>query len=160
MAKILIIYYSKTGNTKAMAEEVSRGAKAVGAEVVLKPVGEASVDELMDADGIVVGSPTYYGHSASPIHEFIERSVKYHGRLAGKVGGAFASSANIGGGTETTILDLLHVMLIHGMIVQGSAGGAHYGPVAINRLDERSKMQCFDLGRAVAALAEKVRLAK
>ena len=76
--------------------------------------------------------------------------------MKGKVGGAFSSSANIGGGNETTILDLLKALLIHGMVVQGMPNGDHYGPVAIGAPDDRAKAQCANFGRAMAELAVKL----
>jgi NAD(P)H dehydrogenase (quinone) len=82
--------------------------------------------------------------------------VKYHGKLAGKVGGAFASSGAIGGGTETTVLDIVQALLIHGMVVQGDPGGAHYGPVAFGAPDDRGRKECEKLGRRVAELAAKL----
>jgi NAD(P)H dehydrogenase (quinone) len=156
MAKILIIYYSKTGNTKAMAEYVSQGVKKAGAEVIMKSVEGAKVEEMLKADGIILGSPTYYGHSSGVMRSFIDKSVKLHGKLEGKVGGAFASSANIGGGNETTVLDIIHAMLIHGMIVQGLSNGDHYGPVSIGEPGDRTKDNCIELGRTVAELANKL----
>jgi len=75
MSKILIIYYSKTGNTKAMADYVAQGAKDAGADVVLKAVKDAKVEEMLDADGIILGSPTYYGHSAGILRSFLDESV-------------------------------------------------------------------------------------
>ena len=91
----------------------------------------SKVDELLKADGIIFGSPNYYGGMAAPVKGFLDESVKFHGELKGKVGGAFSSSANIGGGNETTIMNILKAFLIHGMIVQGTSQGDHYGPVAI-----------------------------
>ena len=156
MARILIVYSTRTGNTEKMARLVAEGAVAAGADVAVKPVEKAEVEELLEADGIILGSPTYYGHSSGAMRRFIDDSVRYHGELAGKVGGAFASSANIGGGNETTILDLLHAMLIHGMIVQGTADGDHYGPVAVGAPDERAAPQCRALGERVALLAARL----
>lgn len=157
MADVLIVYYSRSGNTKRMAECVAEGATTAGADVSLKSVEEASVADLTKADGVILGSPTYYGHSAGILRSFIDESVKYHGQLAGKVGGAFASSANKGGGNETTVLDLLHALLIHGMIVEGTASGDHYGPVSIGSPDEKVEGQCRELGKRVAELAEKLK---
>jgi NAD(P)H dehydrogenase (quinone) len=136
-----------------MAGLVAEGAKAAGADVALKSVEKTEVEELLEADGIILGSPTYYGHSSGPMRTFLDESVRYHGELTGKVGGAFTSSANIGGGNETTILDLLHALLIHGMIIQGTADGDHYGPVAIGAPDDRVEPQCRALGERVAKLA-------
>ena len=157
MSKILIVYYSKTGNTKAMAQYISQGVNDAGSQVILKSVEETSIDDLLTVEGIIIGSPTYYGHSTGEIRSFIDKSVKFHGKLEGKVGGAFASSANIGGGNETAILDILHAMLIHGMIIQGSSSGDHYGPVSIGDPDDRVKDNCIELGYNVAKLANKIK---
>jgi NAD(P)H dehydrogenase (quinone) len=156
MSKIIVLYYSKTGNTKLMAEYVAQGAKKAGAEVVLKAVQDAKVEEMLDADGIILGSPTYYGHSAGILRSFLDESVKLHGKLAGKVGGAFTSSANIGGGNETTVLDIIHALLIHGMIVKGEAKGDHYGPVAIGKPNEKVRERCVLQGKSIAELADKL----
>jgi len=156
MAKILIVYFSKTGNTKEMAEFVQEGAVGAGAETELKDVEDASIDDLTGADGIIIGSPTYYGLPAAEIKKLLDESVEYHGRLEGKAGGAFASAGNIGGGNETTVLSILEALLIHGMVVQGTSRGDHYGPVSIGAPDERVKKQCAALGKRVAELAAKL----
>ena len=142
MAKVLVVYFTRTGNTKAMAEIVADAAEREGAEVILKDVEETKPDELLAYDAIVAGSPTYYGGMAGKLKDFFDSSVAHHGKLSGKVGAAFSSSANIGGGNETTVLDILHVMLVHGMIVQGTAEGDHYGPISIDTPDDRAKTQC------------------
>ena len=154
MAKILVVCFSQGGNTRRMAEEVAAGAKADGAEVDLKEVEDTTPESLLDYDGIIAGSPTYYGLMCAEMKQLFDESVKFHGELTGKVGGAFSSAANIGGGNETTVLSILQAMLIHGMIVQGSASGDHYGPVAISAPDERALGMCRDLGARVAALAD------
>lgn len=154
MAKMLICYYSRTGHTEHMARAVADGAAGVaGAEAVVKAVADVEARELLDYDAVVLGSPTYYGSMAAELKKLLDESVAFHGQLAGKVGGAFSSSANVGGGNETTVLDILKALLIHGMVIQGSAGGDHYGPVAIGDVDDRSKGECRKLGRAVAELA-------
>jgi len=156
MSKIGVSYYSRSGNTQKMAEFVSQGVKEEGVEVELKRIEDTTLEDLLAWDGIIVGSPTYYGGAAAPVKDLFDRSVKYHGRLEGKVGGAFASSANIGGGNETTILSLLQMMLIHGMIIQGSSKGDHYGPVSIEKPDERVRVQCKALGKKIARLVKKL----
>lgn len=159
MAKLLVAYYSRSGNTEKMAEAVAAGAKQIsGVEVALRPVGEVTPDDLLGMDGIIMGSPVYYGTMAAELKSLIDESVKHHGKLTGKVGGAFASSGGPGGGNETTVLDIVKAMLVHGMIVQGDAQGDHYGPIAVGAPDERSRKECDKLGRRVAELA--ARLAK
>lgn len=156
MAKILVSYFSAGGNTEKMALEVVEGIKEAGEEALLKKVGETTPEDLLAADGIIMGSPTYYGQPAAPIKELLDRSVKYHGKLSGKVGGAFSSAANIGGGNETTILAILQMFLIHGMIIEGDASGDHYGPVAIDEPDSRTVKQCRRLGKRTALLCRKL----
>ncbi len=156
MAKVLVVYYSRSGNTEKMAQLVAEGAESKGAQVKLKSVQEVMVDELLDYDALIVGSPTYYGTMAAELKALFDESVKFHGKLEGKVGAAFASAANIGGGNETTILEILHVMLVHGMIIQGIPRGDHYGPVSIGTPDERASKQSIRLGERVAVLAEKL----
>jgi len=102
MAKVLVIYYSRSGNTKRLAESVLEGIKKEAVEAVIKDVRDVDVDELLKYDGIVIGSPTYYGTMSAEIKRLLDDSVKFHGKLDGKVGAAFSSSANIGGGNETT----------------------------------------------------------
>ena len=154
MKKILVVYYSRGGNTKSMAESVAEGIRKEGLDAVLKDVLDVAVDELLDYDGFAVGSPTYYGSMAAQIKQLFDDSVKLHGKLDAKAGAAFASSANIAGGNETTILDIINAMLIHGMIVQGDPKGDHYGPVAIGAPDERSVNECLRMGSRLARLVK------
>lgn len=156
MPKVLIIYYSRTGNTKAMATAVEEGVKSEGLDVQLKDVKDVSPRELLDYEGIIIGSPTYYGTMAGQMKLLLDESVKYHGKLAGKVGGAFSSSGILGGGNETTVLDILKALLIHGMIIQGSSMGPHYGPVAIGKPDTGSRNQCIELGKRIAQLVKRL----
>jgi len=156
MAKLLIVYYSRTGNTKAMAELIAEGARSAGADVILKTVAETKVADLLAADAIIMGSPTYYGTMAAELKKLFDESVSRHGKLDGKVGGAFSSSANIGGGNETTVLDILKAMLIHGMVVKGDPQGDHYGPVAIGAPDKRSSDECRRHGQRISELAKQL----
>jgi len=156
MAKILISYFSSTGNTKKMAELIASGAEKGGGEVAVKSIAETSAAELLDYDAIIIGSPTYYGAPAAEVRKLFDDSVKYHGQLEGKVGAAFTSSANIGGGNETTIMAIVQSMLIHGMIVRGNSKGDHYGPVSVNAPDARVEKQCRELGRRTAELAARL----
>ena len=156
MAKVLVVYYSRSGNTEKMAKLVAEGVESGGAEVVVKRVQDTPVDELLDYDGIISGSPTYYGSMAWEMKKLLDDSVKFHGELDGKVAGAFTSAANIGGGNETTILDMLNGWLIHGMIVQGDPQGDHYGRVSVNAPDARVEKQCRRMGERFAALVKKV----
>ncbi|NVM04350.1 MAG: flavodoxin family protein [Candidatus Helarchaeota archaeon] len=154
MAKILIVYYSRTGNTEKMAKLIKDGVLSEGVDAELKKVKDTTINDLLSSDGIIMGSPTYYGTMAAELKKLIDDSVSHHGSLDGKVGAAFSSSANVGGGNETTVLDILKAMLIHGMIVQGDPKGDHYGPVSINAPDKRSASMCTKLGVRTAKLVK------
>lgn len=154
--KALVAYYSRSGNTKRMAEEIAGGLKAEGMQVELKKVTEVAAGDLVNYEVIIFGSPTYYGTMAYEMKKLLDESVQWHGQLDGKIGAAFSTAANIAGGNETTILDILNAFLIHGMIIQGDPHGDHYGPVAINNPDERSLKECKRLAKRITELAKKL----
>ena len=156
MAKVLITYYSRSGNTEKMAKKIDETIKEEGVQTVLKNVQNVKANDLKNYEGIVIGSPTYYGTMAWEIKKLLDESVSLHGSLKGKVGGAFSSAANIGGGNETTITNILNAMLIHGMIIQGEPQGDHYGPVSIGSPDSRAFKCCERLGKNIANLVKKL----
>ncbi len=94
---ILVVYDSKTGNTEKMAKAVAKGAQETGAKIVLKRAENVKNQDFEDADGILMGSPTYFGQMSAKLKHIIDDSIGVHTRLTGKVGGAFTSS----GGTAT-----------------------------------------------------------
>jgi NAD(P)H dehydrogenase (quinone) len=158
MAKILIAYHSQTGNTEKMAFAVAEGAKQVkGTEVMVKNVDQTSNDDLLLMDGIIIGSPTYYGLMSGKIKTFFDKSVEIHGKLAGKVGAAFTSSGGTASGAETTLLSILKAMLVHGMIVQGRHDDKHYGAAAVEKPNKKEIEMCKRLGKRTAELVLKVR---
>ena len=152
MPKALVIYSSRSGHTKRMAEAVAQGIEGTKVSVTLAPVDEANVDDLKDAQAIVLGSPCYYGCMSAEMKQFLDDSVKLHGKLSGKVGGAFASSGMLGGGNETTVRGLIDALMIHGMVVQGNARIGHYGPVAVGDPDENAINECTTYGKALGEL--------
>ena len=154
--KVLIVYDSRTGNTEEMAFAVSKGIEENGLEPILKKVDEASVDDLPNVKALILGSPVYYGLPTGKIKEFIDESVKYHGKLTHLVGGAFCSAGGTHTGSETTILALLEAMLVHGMIVQGNPHGNHYGPAAVGSPDDKALEHCKKLAERVANLVKKL----
>jgi len=156
MAKGIVIYYSRTGNTKEMAEIIAKSMNDTGLQTDCKSVDKVGADDLLGYDAIVIGSPTYYGNMAGPIKELIDETVTFHGKLDGKVGASFSSAANIGGGNETTIMGIIEAMLIAGMVVQGDPKGDHYGPVSIGKPDDRVSRQCERRGKRIAELTKKM----
>jgi NAD(P)H dehydrogenase (quinone) len=157
LVKILVTYYSKSGHTEKMAKAVGEGVSSVnGVDVNVKKIEDVKLDELLSYDGLIVGSPTYYGLPAAPVKRLFDESVKHHGKLEGKVGGAFSSSNLVGGGNETTIMGILQAMLVHGFIIQGRPNKDHYGAVSVGAPDEKALENCRELGQRVALLAKKV----
>ncbi|MET3612495.1 NAD(P)H dehydrogenase (quinone) [Rhizobium aquaticum] len=141
MAKVLVLYYSAYGHIETMAYAVAEGAKSAGAEVTVKRVPElvseevakasyykldqaapiATVDELAEYDAIIVGAGTRYGTVASQMRNFWDQTggLWFNGKLVGKVGSMFTSTATQHGGQETTIMGFIPTFLHHGMMYVG-----------------------------------------
>lgn len=107
MVKILIIYHSQGGNTKAMARAVADGAAtAPGVEAILKPATEATVEDLLACDGLAIGSPEYFGFMAGLVKDFFDRTyepARSDRRVFKKPYVAFVSAGNDGRGTAAGI---------------------------------------------------------
>ncbi|MGF6113425.1 NAD(P)H:quinone oxidoreductase [Pseudomonas mandelii] len=141
MSKVLVLYYSTYGHTEALANAVAEGARMADAEVTLKRVPElmspevakhagakldqsadiASPAELENYDAIIIGTPTRFGRLSSQMANFLDQTggLWAQGKLIGKVGGAFVSTASQHGGMEATLLSLHSSMMHHGMISVG-----------------------------------------
>jgi NAD(P)H dehydrogenase (quinone) len=154
--KVLIVYDTVSGNTEAMAYAVSEGVEGEGVTVEVVKAEEASIDDLPSVDGVILGSPVYYGLPSAKMKQFIDESVKYHGKLDGKVGGAFASAGGAHSGAETTIIALNEALFVHGMVIQGTSGTNHYGAASMEAPDEKDKENCRKLGARVAKLVKKL----
>lgn len=154
--KMLIVYDSRTGNTEKMAYAVAKGVEAAGVEAILKKIDDAKVDELIQVQGLILGSPVYYGLPTAKIKEFIDESVKYHGQLEGMVGGAFCSAGGTHTGSETTIVALLEALMVHGMVVQGTSAKNHYGAASVGAPDDNDVEVCHRMGERLAKLVKKL----
>jgi NAD(P)H dehydrogenase (quinone) len=141
MAKVLVLYYSAYGHIETMAYAVAEGAKSAGADVTVKRVPElvseevakasyykmdqeapiATPAELEEYDAIIFGAGTRYGTVASQMRNFVDQTggLWAAGKLVGKVGSVFTSSATQHGGQETTILGFIPTLMHHGMVVVG-----------------------------------------
>jgi len=152
MSEILIVYYSRSGSTEKLAKAVAEGVKEGKGNPTLKKVDEIDVNELPDYDGIIAGSPVYFGTMAAELKKFFEESVVVRRKLFNKVGAAFATGAHRTGGKETTLLSILQAMLINGMIIVGDPfeTGGHYGAAGS---DEVGLKEGRALGKRVAELA-------
>jgi NAD(P)H dehydrogenase (quinone) len=141
MTKVLVLYYSSFGHVETMAHAAAEGARAEGAEAVVKRVPElvpldvarksgfkldqpasiATIEELPDYDAIIFGSPTRFGSVTSQMRSFLDQAggLWARGKLVGKVGSALTSSATQHGGQESTILTFIPTLLHLGMVVVG-----------------------------------------
>jgi NAD(P)H dehydrogenase (quinone) len=141
MAKVLVLYYSSYGHIETMAGAIAEGARSAGASVDIKRVPElvpaevaqkshfktdqaapvAAVDELANYDAIIVGTPTRFGNMAAQMKNFLDQTggLWAGGKLVGKVGSVFTSTATQHGGQESTILSTQTVLLHHGMVIVG-----------------------------------------
>ena len=160
---VLIAYYSQSGNTKTLAHAVEEGAKSVaGVRVLLLPIDQVSTKEVLEADAIVVGSPVYNANVAPEVQRFIN-SWPFEGRpLKNKLGAAFVTGGGMSIGEELVQLNLLHSMLIHGMLVLGgeeteAAFGASAitgeAPFQTGKVEEQFLVKGRGLGKRVAEMA-------
>ena len=197
MTKVLVLYYSSYGHIEAMAEAVAEGVKSAGAEVTIKRVPElvpeevakashfkldqkapvATAEELDQYDAIIVGAGTRFGTVASQMRNFWDQTggLWFTGKLVGKVGSVFTSSATQHGGQESTILSFIPTFLHHGMVVAGLPyafqgqmgteevkGGSPYGATTITNGDGSRMPSAIELegakfqGAHVAKLAAKL----
>ena len=154
---LLIIYTSKNGRTGAMVEPIRQGMLEGGASVTVRTVEDVQWEDMLDANGIIVGTPVRFGDVDWELKRLFDITTHqdYPGPLSGKVGGAFTGGGRPGSGAELALLSMLHILLNHGMVIQGNAYSSHYGPVA---LSESSKDEvesiCTAWGRHWAHLVK------
>lgn len=119
--RVLVAYHSRRGNTEAMAAAVAEGARRVpGVSVTVKRVQDATQADLQAADGLVLGSPTYFADIAGEMKVIIDDwNWKWKADFTDKVGGAFATGGGQTGGKEHTVISLLLFMLNNRMVVAG-----------------------------------------
>lgn len=158
--QVLVMYYSRSGNTKKLAEEIARGVQKIeGVKCVLKSTSEITEDDFLNSDGIIAGSPVYFGSMAAELKEVFDKFVGIRGEMEDKIGAAFATSADPSGGKETTIFSIFQAMLIYGMIVVGDPLDAtgHYGVSCIGAPDREAASNAAKLGKRVASLVKKLK---
>ena len=156
---ILILYYSKGGNTRKLAEAIAEGVKLVDkAEPVLRHTRDVKKDDFLDAAGMIVGSPVYFGVMAAELKQILDNFVGIRKKMENKIGATFATSGDPTGGKETTMMSIIQALLIYGMIIVGdplSATG-HYGTACVGAPDDKTQENGRKLGQRVAELAIKL----
>lgn len=159
MARVLVTHFSVTGHTAALAAAVAEGVRNVpGVECQELPVDAVSNGDLLAADGIIVGSPTYFGQMAAEVKRLFDLSNEIYGQLEGKVGAAFTTVGGAGCGHEATNLSIIVAMLVAGMLVVGDTEGPCFGPFAVGQPNPQDLAHARRVGRKVAELA--LRLAR
>jgi NAD(P)H dehydrogenase (quinone) len=165
--KILIVYQSKTDNTKFLAEEVAKGVQSVeGVSLKLKRISETLNKDLLEADAIIVGSPVYNANVAPEVVKFMSEWPFSGNPLKNKIGAAFVTAGGISAGEEMAQVNLLHSMLVFGMIIVGGDDWtAPFGASAItseglynssSKIDSIFTKKGYQLGKRVAEITKKV----
>jgi NAD(P)H dehydrogenase (quinone) len=192
---ILVLYYSRHGATAEMARHVCRGVETVtGVRARLRTVPAvsavseavedaipasgppyATLDDLKECAGLILGSPTRFGNMAAPLKYFLDGTAGLwlSGELAGKPAGVFTSTSSLHGGQESTLLSMMLPLLHHGMLMVGvpyteqdlmetASGGTPYGPShhaganSDKAVNEAEKRLCQVLGTRVADVARRL----
>lgn len=195
MSDILVLYYSRHGATAEMARHVCRGIESVTgmsarlrtvppvsavSEATAAAVPEAgppyaTLDDLKECAGLVMGSPTRFGNMAASLKYFLDGTAGLwlSGMLAGKPAGVFTSTSSLHGGQESTLLSMMLPLMHHGMIMVGvpytdsglmetAGGGTPYGPSHLagansdKAVTEVEKRLCQALGARVADVARRL----
>ena len=149
MCSILILYHSQTGNTERMAENVAKGAGSIkNVETILKRASEATLKDLLECDGLAIGSPEYFGYMAGMIKDYFDRTYEdARGRkeIFKKPYVVFVSAGNDGTGALNSIE----------RICIGYQLKKVYEPVlARGGLDRETLAKCQELGKTIAAGCE------
>lgn len=192
MNRILVLYYSRHGSVEALARNIANGVESVNqcesvirtvptvstvneaTEPVIPESGDiyASLEDLEQCDGLVLGSPTRFGTIASPLKFFFDQtsSLWLSGALKGKPAGVFTSTGSMHGGQESTLLSMMLPLIHHGMVMLGvpfsgtpvnntESGGTPYGASHVAGIDSSNSISDEErkiaeiLGKRVAACA-------
>ena len=194
---ILVLYYSRGGRTAALARHAARGVESAGAIARVRTVppvaatttasdppvpGEgppyAELADLVEADGLLLGSPTRFGNMAAPLKHFLDSTSELWlaGTLADRPAGVFTATSSAHGGQESTLLSMTLPLLHHGMLIVGvpyteaalfdtRTGGSPYGATHLattwnTALSKDEIAIAHALGARVARIAMRLRTAR
>ncbi|MGB1187336.1 MAG: NAD(P)H:quinone oxidoreductase [Cycloclasticus pugetii] len=193
--EVLVLFYSRHGATANMASVIARGVESIeGVQAKIRTVPAissvceatednipadgalyASLDDLKNCHGLILGSPTRFGNMAAPLKYFLDgtSNLWLSGALIGKPAAVFTSTSSLHGGQETTLTSMMLPLLHHGMLLAGlpysepslletQSGGTPYGashlagPDNSRKLDQHESDLCLALGKRIALLAKKL----
>lgn len=194
MSYILVLYYSRYGAVKQMAQHIARGVESTGFEAMLRTVPSvsprsemsepaipeegapyATLDDLKNAAGLALGSPTRFGNMAAPMKYFLDQTsgLWLSGNLVDKPATVFSSTASLHGGQETTLLSMMLPLFHLGFILVGlpytesdlnntKTGGTPYGATHVagtnnkNPISEEEQRLCFAQGKRLAEITKRL----
>lgn len=157
--QVLVVYYSRSGNTKKLAEAVSDGVLTVpGMDCITRKASDVTPDDFVNCQGIIAGSPVYFGSMAAELKDVFDRCIGVRRQMGNKIGAAFSTAGDPTGGKETTIFSIIQAMLIYGMIIVGDPLEAtgHYGVACTGSPDADTMQNAMKLGKRVAWLVKKI----
>lgn len=194
---ILVLYYSRGGRTAALARHAARGVESAGAIARIRTVPSVSptttaseppvpndgppyaeLADLVEADGLLLGSPTRFGNMAAPLKHFLDSTSELWlaGTLADRPAGVFTSTSSAHGGQESTLLSMTLPLLHHGMLIVGvpyteaalfdtRTGGSPYGATHLatawnTALSKDEIAVAHALGARVARIALRLRASR
>ncbi|MGB1800074.1 MAG: NAD(P)H:quinone oxidoreductase [Gammaproteobacteria bacterium] len=196
MTNILVLYYSRGGSVAEMARHIAHGVESVSdCKAIIRTVPAVSAnyestesdipdsgppyathEDLINCDGLALGSPTRFGNMAAPMKYFIDSTsdIWASGNLIGKPAAVFSSTASLHGGQETTLLTMMMPLLHHGMLMLGvpysepsltttQSGGTPYGATHIAGsnddlpITEEEKALCIAVGKRMAEVSCKLK---
>jgi multimeric flavodoxin WrbA len=148
--QMLIIYTTLRGRTESLVEPLRAAIEAEGVACQVRRVEEVTWEEMKAAHGIIVGNPARMGGTDWQIKRLFDVTAYegYPGPLAGKVGGVFSAGGRPGSGAELGLMATINTLLNHGMVIQGNAFTAHYGPVLLRETSQE------DIARACVSWAK------
>jgi NAD(P)H dehydrogenase (quinone) len=193
--EILVLYYSPGGTTAEMANIIARGVEEIdGMQARVRTVPNvsptttqtdpeipengplyATIDDLTECDGLILGCPTHFGNMPAAMKYFIDgtSALWMGGKLAGKPAAVFSASTSMHGGQESTLLTMMLPLLHHGMLIVGlpytetelfqtKTGGTPYGATRLTDdlentpLSDEERKLCLSIGKRVASTTKKL----
>ena len=157
--QILVLYFSKGGNTRRLAEAIAKGVEKVdGVKALLKKTNDVTKDDFTNSQGVIAGSPVYFGVMAAQLKQVFDDFVGIRKKMENKIGATFTTSGDPTGGKETTMMSIIQALMIYGMIIAGDPMDAtgHYGVACVGIPDDKAIENGIKLGSRVAKIAKKL----
>lgn len=153
---ILILYYSRTGKTRKLAEFIAEGIAETGCTYKLCSVEEVTVSDFENSSAIIAGSPTYFGLLSAELKKIFDDFRPIRKKMLNKIGAAFSTSNHPHGGNETTLISIIQCFLVYGMIVAGDPfeTGGHFGLASYGQITDENCRDAKLFGKRIAGLVK------